>query len=60
MKYLKYNQNKSYNIKNMKDKMNPDNDGVDPSEEYFRKRDESYEKETEEYFPQEYSKPPHY
>ena len=44
----------------MKDKINPDNDGFDPSEEYFRKKDDSYEKETEEYYPQDHSKPPHY
>ena len=42
----------------MKDKINPDNDGFDSSEEYFKRRDETYE--TEEYFPQETSKPPHY
>ncbi len=41
----------------MKDKINPDNDGYDPSEEYFKKGD-TYEIETEEYFPQETSKPP--
>ena len=44
----------------MKDKMNPDNDCMDPSEEHFIKKDDSYEKETEEYFPQENSQPPHY
>ena len=44
----------------MKGKINPDNDSFDPSEEYFRKKDESYKYETEEYFPQETSKPPHY
>ena len=44
----------------MKEKINPDNDGFDPSEEYFRQKGASYEKETEEYFPQESSKPPHY
>mgnify|MGYP001204242090 CR=1 FL=1 len=45
----------------MKEKFNADNDGLDPSEEYFRKKDyEPYEKETEEYFPKETLKPPHY
>ena len=44
----------------MKDKFNPDNDGFDPSEEYFKKKGETSENETEEYFPQETSNPPHY
>ena len=44
----------------MKETINPDNDGFDSSEEYFRKKNDSYEDETEEYFPQETSKPPHY
>ena len=44
----------------MKNKINPDIDSFDQSEEYFKKKDQSYEKETEEYFPQETSKPPHY
>ena len=44
----------------MKEKINPDNESFDPSEVYFRQKDESYEKETEVYFPQETSKPPHY
>ena len=40
----------------------PDNHIFDQSEEYFRKEGDSYENENEndEYFPQEYSKPPHY
>ena len=38
-----------------------DNDGFDPSEEYFKKNKcDTSENETEEYFPQETSKPPHY
>ena len=41
----------------MKDKFNPDNDGFDQSEEYFKKKGDKYENETEEYFPQETSKP---
>ena len=46
----------------MKEKFNPDNDGFDPSEEYFKKKGHTYETETEteEYYPQETSKPPHY
>ena len=44
----------------MKEKINPDNDSFDQSEEYFRKKIDSYENEQEEYFPQETSKPPHY
>ena len=42
------------------DTINPDNDGFDPSEEYFKKKVDTHENETEEYFPQETSKPPHY
>ena len=44
----------------MKEKINPDNDGFDQSEEYFREKEDSYENKTEEYFPLEASKPPHY
>ena len=44
----------------MKAKFNPDNEGFDPSEEYFNKKSETNENENEEYFPQETSKPPHY
>tara|TARA_B100000700_G_scaffold321652_1_gene421373 strand:- start:1228 stop:1362 length:135 start_codon:yes stop_codon:yes gene_type:complete len=44
----------------MKDKINPDNDGCDPSEEYFKKKSATYEDETDEYFPQEATAPPHY
>ena len=42
----------------MKEKNNPDNDGFDPSEEYFKKKSDT--SENDEYFPQETSKPPHY
>ena len=42
----------------MKEKINPDNDRNDPSEEYFREKHDEYE--NEEYFTQETSKPPHY
>ena len=44
----------------MKDKINPDNDSYDPSEEYFERKSGIYENENEEYFPLETSKPPHY
>ena len=44
----------------MKEKINPDDDSFDASEEYFRKKNESYEKGNEEYFPEETLKPPHY
>tara|TARA_X000001036_G_scaffold436339_1_gene479289 strand:+ start:112 stop:240 length:129 start_codon:yes stop_codon:yes gene_type:complete len=35
-----------------------DNDGLDTSEEYFRKKEKSRDEET--YFPLEESEPPHY
>ena len=44
----------------MNEKINPDNDGFDPTEEYFRKKYDLNENETDEYFPQETAKPPHY
>ena len=44
----------------MKEKFNPDNDGFDPSEEYFKKKHTNDTYENDEYFPQESSKPPHY
>tara|TARA_B100000700_G_scaffold110512_1_gene124500 strand:- start:406 stop:540 length:135 start_codon:yes stop_codon:yes gene_type:complete len=44
----------------MKENLNPDDDCFDPYEEYSRKKGDSYANETEEYFPQETSKPPHY
>ncbi len=44
----------------MNEKTNLGKDILDSSEEYFRDKDETYETETEEYFPQESSKPPHY
>ena len=42
----------------MQYKTNPDNDCLDQSDEYFKKKDDTFE--TEEYFPKETSKPPHY
>tara|TARA_Y100001968_G_scaffold28880_1_gene22337 strand:+ start:688 stop:822 length:135 start_codon:yes stop_codon:yes gene_type:complete len=44
----------------MKDKINPDNDGYDPLEEYFNKKKGNTYDDDEEYFSQESSKPPHY
>ena len=37
---------------------NYDNDGLDPSEEYFKKKEKGHDDDT--YFPQEESEPPHY
>ena len=37
---------------------NYDNDGLDPSEEYFRKKKKGKDEDT--YFPPEESEPPHY
>ena len=37
---------------------NYDNDGLDPSEEYFRKKKRGKDDDT--YFPPEESEPPHY
>ena len=40
----------------MEKELNHDNDGLDPSEEYFRKKDN----DEDTYFPPEESEPPHY
>ena len=40
----------------MEKELNYDNDGLDPSEEYFRKK----ENDDDTYFPTEESEPPHY
>tara|TARA_B100000482_G_scaffold181613_1_gene154961 strand:+ start:203 stop:370 length:168 start_codon:yes stop_codon:yes gene_type:complete len=37
---------------------NYDNDGLDPSEEYFKKKEKANDDDT--YFPPEESEPPHY
>ena len=42
----------------MDNERNYDNDGLDPSEEYFRKKEKSNDDDT--YFPPEESEPPHY
>ena len=42
----------------MEKQRNYDDDGFDPSEEYFRKKEKSREDDT--YFPSEESEPPHY
>ena len=44
----------------MKDIINPDDEGYDISEEYFKKKTNTNDNETEVYFPQDTSKPPHY
>ena len=46
----------------MKKNINPDDDNFDQPDEYFRKKKElyEYEYESDEYFPEETSKPPHY
>ena len=44
----------------MKERMNPDNDGLDLSDEYFKKKYDKYENESDEYFPQGTEIPPHY
>ena len=41
----------------MKKERNYDNDGLDPSEEYFKKKEKGHD---DTYFPQEESEPPHY
>ena len=42
----------------MEKEQNYDNDGLDPSEEYFRKNKKDNNDDT--YFPSEESEPPHY
>ena len=44
----------------MKKKINQNEDIIDPSEEYFKDKDETAENDSEEYFPLETSRPPHY
>ena len=45
-------------IKTIDKESNYDNDGLDPSEEYFRKKEKGNDDDT--YFPPEESEPPHY
>ena len=45
-------------IKTIDNERNYDNDGLDPSEEYFRKKKKGNDEDT--YFPLEESEPPHY
>ena len=42
----------------MEKECNYDNDGLDPSEEYFKKKGKGNDYDT--YFPPEESEPPHY
>ena len=44
----------------MDKKINPDNDSLDLSEEYFNKKYITLEHSSDEYFPEDGSKPPHY
>ena len=44
----------------MKEKINQNEDILDPSEEYFKDKDKTDENDSEEYFPLETSRPPHY
>ena len=44
----------------MQSKINHDNDCTDRSEEYFKEKNDAEEQVSEEYFPLEYSTPPHY
>ena len=43
----------------MRKTINPDDDTIDIYEDYFRKKN-FFEEESEEYFPLEDSRPPHY
>ena len=52
--YIKFDQKIVLSIK----ERNYDDDGTDPSEDYFRKKKKDYDDDT--YFPQEESEPPHY
>ena len=44
----------------MQERINTNNDGYDQSEEYFKRKNDSEDQESEEYYPQEQSIPPHY
>lgn len=44
----------------MKNKFNIDYDVIEEADEYFEKKDDTCQVETDEYFPIENSKPPHY
>ncbi len=44
----------------MNEEINPDDDGFDLPEEYFKEKNKILEEEDEAYFPIEESKPPHY
>ena len=44
----------------MIEKIKPNKDIYDPSEEYFKNKYDIYEDESEEYFPEETCRPPHY
>ena len=44
----------------MLEKLNHDNDCLDPSQEYFQSKNEAFPEEEESYFPTDESLPPHY
>ena len=44
----------------MEKERNYDNDGLDPSEEYFKKKEKDNDNDNDTYFPPEESEPPHY
>ena len=44
----------------MKKNLNPDDDVLDPSEIYFKNKENNNEPDTEEYFPEDTLSPPHY
>ena len=44
----------------MKEKINLNDEVYDLTEEYFNNKVKTYESESEEYFPQDTSTPPHY
>tara|TARA_Y100001968_G_scaffold121910_2_gene110956 strand:- start:108 stop:248 length:141 start_codon:yes stop_codon:yes gene_type:complete len=44
----------------LNEKINLDNDAIDLSEDYFRRKYQNIYDEDESYFPDEASKPPHY
>ena len=48
----------SNHFEGMEKEPNYDNDGLDPSEEYFRRKKKDNDDDT--YFPPEESEPPHY
>ena len=48
------------NLLIMQEKIIPDNDYIDPLEEYIKRNNDFEDQEDEEYYPQKESIPPHY